>query len=110
MLFRSLDVIVPPRSVKLLRIAPARTHPWVLSTDIHIRQGQAELSGVAWDQSALELRFTTTRAGNVFLRVPQEFRLAEPAGLWIAKDGNDSSLLVRVAAGVGERRVKFVRM
>jgi alpha-galactosidase len=106
----ALDVIVPPRSVKLLRVAPARAHPWILSTDIHIRQGQAELSGVAWDESALELRFTAARAGNVFLRVPKEFRLAEPAGLWIAKDGNDSSLLVRVAADAGERRVKFVRM
>ena len=94
----ALDVIVPPRSVKLLRVAPARAHPWILSTDIHIRQGQAELSGVAWDEPALELRFTTARAGNVFLRVPKEFRLADPAGLWIAKDGNDASLIVRVAA------------
>ncbi|MBI5768291.1 MAG: hypothetical protein HZA93_10885 [Verrucomicrobia bacterium] len=106
----ALDVIVPPRSVKLLRVAPARAHPWILSTDIHIRQGQAELSGVAWDERALELRFSTARAGNVYLRVPKEFRVAEPAGLWIAKDGNDASLLVRVAAGAGERRVKFVRM
>lgn len=105
-----LDVVVPPRSVKLLRVAPARAHPWVLSTDIHIRQGQAELTGVAWDEAALELRFTTARAGNVFLRVPKEFRLAEPKGLWIAKDGNDASLLVRVAAEPGERRIRFVRM
>lgn len=106
----ALDVIVPPRSVKLLRVAPARAHPWILSTDIHIRQGQAELSGVAWDEPALELRFTTARAGNVFLRVPKEFRLADPAGLWIAKDGNDASLIVRVAAEPGERRVRFARM
>ncbi len=105
-----LDVVVPPRSVKLLRVAPARAHPWVLSTDIHIRQGQADLAGVAWDEAALELRFTAARPGNVFLRVPKEFRLAEPAGLWIAKDGNDASLLVRVAAAAGERRIRFVRM
>ncbi len=104
------DVVVPPRSVKLLRVAPARTHPWILSTDIHIRQGQADLTGVVWDEAALELRFTAARAGNVFLRVPKEFRLAEPRGLWIAKDGNDASLLVRVAAEAGERRVRFVRM
>jgi hypothetical protein len=106
----SLEVIVPPRSVKLLRVAPVRTHPWILSTDIHIRQGQAELSGVAWNEDGLELRFSATRAGNVYLRVPKEFRLADPAGLWIAKDGNDASLLVRVPAEAGERSVKFVRM
>jgi hypothetical protein len=87
-----------------------RTHPWILSTDIHIRQGQAELSGVAWNEDGLELRFSATRAGNVYLRVPKEFRLADPAGLWIAKDGNDASLLVRVPAEAGERSVKFVRM
>ena len=106
----SLEVIVPPKSVKLLRVSPARAHPWVLSTDIHIRQGQAELSDVAWDDNALELKLTAARAGNIFLRVPKEFRLAEPAGLWIAKDGNDSSLLVRVAASPGERHIRFVRM
>ncbi len=103
-------VTVPPRSVRLLRVAPPRAHPWILSTDIHIRQGQAELSNVAWDAANLELRFTTARRGNVILRVPPEFRLADPAGLWIAKDGNDSSLIVRVAAEAGERRIRFVRM
>ncbi len=103
-------VTVPPRSVRLLRVAPARAPPWILSTDIHIRQGQAELSHVAWDEANLELRFTTARRGNVFLRVPKEFRLAVPAGLWIAKDGNDSSLVVRVAADPGERRIRFAKM
>ncbi len=105
-----LDVIVPPRSVKLLRVAPVRAHPWVLSTDIHIRQGQAELTTVTWDEATLSLRLCATRSGNVFLRVPKEFRVAEPAGLWIAKDGNDASLIVRVAAEAGERRIRFARM
>jgi len=104
------DVLVPPRSVKLLRVAPARPHPWVLATDIHIRQGQAEITAAAWDAAAGELTFTTMRPGNVFLRVPKEFRVAEPAGLWIAKDGNDASLLVRVATTPGERRIRFVRL
>ena len=103
-------VTVPPRSVRLLRIAPARAHPWILSTDIHIRQGQAELRDVAWDENSGELRFRATRRGSVFLRVPKEFRLAEPAGHWIAKDGNDASLIVRVATEGGSHRVRFVRM
>lgn len=107
---RDYTVTVPPRSVRLLRAAPARAHPWILSTDIHIRQGQAELSAVAWDEAALELRFTAARHGNVFLRVPKGFRLTDPAGLWIAKDGNDESLVVRVAADAGERRVRFARL
>lgn len=105
-----LDVIVPPRSVKLLRVAPVRAHPWVLSTDIHIRQGQAELTTVAWDKSTLSLRLRATRGGNVFLRVPKEFRVADPAGLWIAKDGNDATLIVRVPLSTEERVVRFVRL
>lgn len=104
------DVIVPPRSAKLLRVAAVRKHPWVLSTDIHIRQGQAELTSVGWDEAAGELRLTSNRRGNVLIRAPREFRLADPAGLWIAKDGNDASLLIRVPVTAGERRIRFVRM
>ena len=101
-------MIVPPRSVKLLRVAPERAHPWVLSTDIHIRQGQAELTTVAWDEAMRSLRLRATRSGNVFLRVPKEFRVAEPTGLWIGKDGNDASLIVRVPVTTKERVVRFV--
>jgi hypothetical protein len=106
----SQEVLVPPRSVKLLRVAAVRSHPWVLSTDIHIRQGQSEITAATWDEARGELRLTAARRGNVFLRVPKEFRLADPAGLWIAKDGNDASLVVRVPVDTGERRLVFVRL
>jgi hypothetical protein len=101
-------MIVPPRSVKLLRVAAVLPHPWGLSTDIHIRQGQAELTTVAWAEATRSLRLRTTRSGNVFLRVPKEFRVAEPAGLGIAKDGKAASLIVRVPVGTEERVVRFV--
>lgn len=106
----SCEVLVPPRSVKLLRVAAVRSHPWVLSTDIHIRQGQAELDVVAWDEPKQELQLRSSRPGNVILRVPKEFRLRDPAGLWIAKDGNDASLIVRVPVGTNARLLGFVRM
>lgn len=82
----------------------------MLSTDIHIRQGQAELTTVAWDAATRSLRLRATRGGNVFLRVPKEFRVAEPAGLWIAKDGNDATLIVRVPLGTEARVVRFARL
>lgn len=94
--------------MKLVRVAPVRAHPWVLSTDIHIRRGQAELTTVAWDEAMRTLRLRATRNGNVFLRVPKELRVAEPAGLWIAKNGNDASLIVRFPVGTEERVVRFV--
>ncbi len=85
-----------------------RAHPWVLSTDIRIRPGQAELTTVAWDEATRSLRLRPTRDGKVFLRAPKEFRVTEPADLWIAKDGNDASLSVRVPLGPEERVVRFV--
>lgn len=100
-------VTVPAGSVKLLRIAPAREHPWILSTDIHIRQGQAELTDVAWDEAKRELRWTANRAGNVYVLVPKGLRLADPSGLWIAKDGGDQSLIVRVDAAAESRTLRF---
>lgn len=104
------EALVPPRSVKLYRVAAARAWPWLLSTDIHVRQGQAEVTAAAWDESALELGLTVNRPGNLLLRVPPGFRLADPAGLWIAKDGTDGSLIVRVAVVPGERRIRFERI
>ena len=51
MLQGSVSIDVPPRSVKLLRIARDREHPWLLSTDLHVRQGQAEIEDCRWDEA-----------------------------------------------------------
>ena len=97
----SLDLNVPPQSVRLLRIARRRGHPWVASTDMHIRQGQAEIEACRWDEAKMELTVEARRPaqqrGNVFVHVPKGLALKNPAGLWIGKDGNDNSLVVRVA-------------
>ena len=59
--------------------------------DLEDDEGRVDLGGgfdadvqVTGNWDALEPR------GNVLLRVPKEFRLADPSGLWIAKDGNDA--------------------
>jgi hypothetical protein len=92
---------VPPRSVSLLRIAPEREHPWVLSTDMHVRQGQADIEHAHWDPSTLTLTVRASRPdgyqGNVFLRVPKGFAFKDPSGLWLGKDENEGCLIVRCA-------------
>ncbi len=92
--------IVAPRSVKLWRIARRRPHPWIASTDMHLRQGQAEIESCRWDAAAKVLTIRAQRPagnrGNVFVTVPKDMAVANPAGLWIAKDANDSTLLIRV--------------
>ena len=39
--------------------------------------------------------------GSLFVRAPQGWALAHPEGLWIAKDGNDNSLIIRAAVEFG---------
>ena len=97
----TVPVSVAPRSVTLLRIGRMREHPWLLSTDMHIRQGQVDIQDVRWDQSAGRLNIKATRPkgyrGNVYLRVPPGLALKNPARRWIAKDENEGCLIVRLA-------------
>jgi len=108
-------VNVPPRSVRLLRLVASRPHPWVVSTDMHIRQGQAEIETCAWDESKRTLTIRATRpvgeTGNVFIRVPPGLEVAKPKGFWIAKDGKDNHLIVRCpfefTTATVEKRIVF---
>jgi hypothetical protein len=94
-----IEVSVAPRSVMFLRIAGARQHPWILSTDMHARQGQAEIEDCRWDRPTMTLTVTATRPrgyrGNIYLSVPKGFAFQNSDGLWIAKDGNDGMVIVR---------------
>ncbi len=112
----AFDAFVPPESVRLFRISAQRPHPWLLSTDMHVRQGQAEIELCQWDPAARTLTLRATRPtgsqGNVYLTVPKNMPLAEPARLWIARDANDNSLIVRVpfdfsTGSTQERTIRF---
>lgn len=113
------DVAVMPESVRLLRLTPVRSHPWVAGTDMHVRQGEAELDTVQWDTGAGELRITARRPagsrGNVFVRAPAGWAVKDPKDLWLARDGADNSLTIRIAfefppSGQVSRTISFVPM
>ena len=95
----SISVEVPPVSVKLLRIARHREHPWLLSTDMHVRQGQAEILDCKWDEANMTLTIRTQRPagheGSIYAHAPKGLALVEPKGLWLARDGRDNSLIIR---------------
>ena len=97
----SVSIEVPPISVKLLRIARDREHPWLLSTDMHVRQGQAEIEDCRWDEASMTLTVRAQRPaghdGSIYVRAPKGWALAEPKGLWLARDGRDNSLVIRKA-------------
>lgn len=111
----ALTVDVAPRSVVLLRLSEARNHPWLLSSDLHIRQGQAEIQDCRWDDARMELTITAVRPagyqGSIYVRAPKGFAVADPAGLWLARDGVDSSLIVRypVSFGTSGRDIRTIR-
>jgi hypothetical protein len=97
----SITVEVPPVSVKLLRISPYRDYPWLLSTDMHVRQGQAEILDCKWDEEKMTLTVRAQRPagheGSIYAHAPKGWASAEPKGLWLARDGRDNSLIIRKA-------------
>jgi len=111
----TLRMIAAPRGVKLVRLVRQRSHPWLMATDMHVRQGQAEIEDCHWDAAKMTLHFRARRprgeCGNIFLLVPPGLRATNPRGLWLVKDGQDQSLIVRCALefrdGVAEQSVCF---
>ena len=95
----SLTVTLPPRSARVYRLSSKRSHPWILSTDMHVLQGKAEVLDVAWDSEKMILNIRATRpegeTGNLFVVAPKGLRVVNPQGNWIAKDAHDEVLVIR---------------
>lgn len=95
----SFTAEVPPRDVRVYRLTEAE-RPTVMGTDMHLLMGEMEILNQNWDEQDLTLSGTAFRPegerGNIFIHVPDTLRVAEPAGLWIAKDAGDHSLIVVV--------------
>ena len=105
------EAIVPPRSARLYRIAAAKPHPWVLSTDMHAQQGQVELADVVWDADAMALSGKCLRpvgeTGNLFIIAPKSLRVADPRGRWIAKDAVSQNLIIRAQIQCSDEPVEW---
>ena len=73
-------VELPPKCCRVFGIRPVHTHPWLLTTDLHVTQGGVELEEVAWDPESLALSGSVYRpegAGGVLIYVPAPFRIQE---------------------------------
>jgi hypothetical protein len=101
-----LQAVVPPGSARIYRLTARREHPWVLSTDMHVLQGNFELAEVTWDPQTMTLSGTANRpngeAGSLFVSVPEGLYVVNPQGLWIGKDDNDKTLVIRRAFTFGD--------
>lgn len=66
-------------SCKVIMIKEKTKYPWVLSTDMHIRQGDIELSSVEWDSGRKFLsgqcnsRYLWKNKGSIIIFVPAKY-------------------------------------
>ena len=94
-----LDCEVAPNSCRLYRIAKARRHPWLLSTDMHVQQGHVEIASMKWDRKRMTLTGTATRPkgerGNLCFVMPRGHRLVNYEGHQLLKYGTDMSVVIR---------------
>jgi hypothetical protein len=96
---RRIDI--PAISCRLFRFTEVTSHPWVLSTDMHVRQGECELADVRWDEKRMTLSGTAIRAagerGNLLLVSDDEWMEAHfNKGMLVAKSADDDALVIKV--------------
>ena len=72
----SFSCIIPAHSCRVYRISEARDHPWLLSTDMHLEQGNVDVESLEWSEEELTLRGTAARPqgekGNLFFLLPRK--------------------------------------
>ncbi len=96
----NMEIDVSANSCALYRIEEVRKHPWILSTDMHIRQGEAELDSVSWNEKTRTLSGKSIRCpgerGNIFIIAEDSFIPADfNRGLTVAKTAIDLSLIIK---------------
>jgi hypothetical protein len=76
-----LPLTLPPRSARLLRIAPERPHPWLLTSEMHLTQGGVEVSDLRWSRERSTLRGVCRRPrtahGTLRVTVPAGWEIVE---------------------------------
>lgn len=91
---------IPANSAAVFRFEEVKGHPWILSTDIHVRQGDAELEQIQWDPETGTLSGTAKRTageqGNIFIIADDSF-IPENAnrGLMVSKTAIDMSIIIK---------------
>ena len=72
---------VPAHGARLICLRPVLGRPQLLSTSLHLSQGQVELADVAYDKALDELRLTVTHPDQdderIFIHVPAGFAVEE---------------------------------
>ncbi|MBP5182634.1 MAG: hypothetical protein J6331_06370, partial [Lentisphaeria bacterium] len=91
---------VPGNSAKVIRLEEKKDHPWLLSTDFTVRQGDSEIESLRWDEASLTLSGRARRApgeeGNLFFLAPDGFKVKDfNRGFRVMKTARDMSLVIK---------------
>jgi hypothetical protein len=106
-----MDCLVPPDACRLYRIAPARPHPWLLATDLHVEQGRAEIESLSWDPVRRVLKGMVRRpegeSGNLFFLMPRQLRLADIGQMSTMKEVIDMQTVIRLPVRFQKEKEPF---
>lgn len=74
------------------------THPWVLSTDMHLTQGGVELENVRYDSSAQQLSGVASRnpgdVGHIVIYAPDGYRIRSASGDYRAEQQSSGAEVI----------------
>ena len=109
---KETQVEVPAQSATVLRIEECKEHPWLLSTDITVRQGDAEITALEWDEKALCLTGKAHRApgeeGNLFFIAPDKYKIVnDNYGFLVFKSAKDMSLIIKKHVQFDSENIDF---
>jgi len=97
---RSMTILVPPETVKVIRLTENAHHPEIVGTDMHVMMGEMEIANYSYDAATMTCRLTANRPagerGMVFIYAPDDVYVKNFDGLHIAKDGRDNSLVIGI--------------
>ena len=113
-----LTVSVPPVSVRVFRLVRDAGRPVLLGTDMHLLMGETDVTVAAWDEESatftLEAERPEGEQGSAYVYAPKTVCVKNPEGLYVAKDGRDDSLVIRVPfvfeGGPLRRTIRFGRL
>jgi hypothetical protein len=90
---------VPGQMAGLYRIEEARSHPWLLSTDMHVLQGRVEIPELRWDARRGILSGIATRPhgeeGNLLLFAPPGWKPKRYDDLWVLQPASRDGVVIR---------------
>jgi len=102
---------VPPMACRVYRLSRARSHPWLLGTDLHLQQGAVEVTSLAWDEATMTLSGTATRPagerGHLFFLLPRMVKLVDYEGANLMKDVRDMNVVVGYPVSFAREKESF---